>query len=287
MFRATRIEGRIMTTWRRVDVEWPERPYFNLAYEEALVQAVAKGQAPPTLRFWRNDKTIVLGRHQCADLEVNFEACERLGVKVVRRFSGGGAVYHDRGNLNYTLVMPQDRRAEFLERRNSFRIAAEAVVAGLKRLGLNARFVPLNDISVGDQKVSGLAGTLAREALLYHGCLLVSSDLATLGEVLNVAKEKLESKAVRSVRKRVSTLDEILDRPVDMDEVKNALAAGVEETLGVSMQTGGPEKWELEKARILWEAKYRTDAWSLGPCRRCPCRSQPDARFLKSIVSEG
>ena len=274
-----------MTTWRRVDVEWPERPHFNLAYEEALALAVAKGKVPPTLRFWRNDRTIVLGRHQCADLEVNFDACAERGVKVVRRFSGGGAVYHDQGNLNYTLVLPQSARSEFRDRHRSFALAADAVVAGLRRLGVDARFVPVNDISVGDRKISGLAGTLTREALLYHGCLLVSSDLAVLGEVLNVAREKLESRAVRSVRKRVTTLDELLGRPVAMDEVKDAIALGVRDTLGVPLEPGEPLEWELDKATILWKTKYTTDEWALGPCRRCPCRAEPDERFLGSIAS--
>ncbi|MBN2491563.1 MAG: lipoate--protein ligase family protein [Planctomycetes bacterium] len=274
-----------MTTWRRVDVEWPERPHFNLAYEEALALAVAKGQAPPTLRFWKNDRTIVLGRHQCAEIEVNFDACERRGVKVVRRFSGGGAVYHDQGNLNYTLVLARNTRSELVARHPGFALAGEAVVAGLRRLGVDAQFVPVNDISVGDRKISGLAGTLSREALLYHGCLLVSSDLAVLGEVLNVAPEKLESRAVRSVRKRVATLDELLGRAVGMDEVKDALTQGVSEVLGVEVEPGVALEWELEKARILWETRYTTDAWALGPCRRCPCRREPDPRFLKSIVS--
>ena len=274
-----------MTTWRRVDLEWPDRPYFNLAYEEALALAVAKEHVPPTLRFWRNDRTIVLGRHQCADLEVNFDACERLGVKVVRRFSGGGAVYHDQGNLNYTIVLPRGGQADFLERHRSFEIAAQAVVAGLRRLGVDARFVPVNDISVGDQKISGLAGTLTREALLYHGCLLVHSDLSVLAEVLNVAREKLESRAVRSVRKRVTTLNEVAGAPVDMEDVKDAIAAGVQEVFDVEVETGEAVPWELEKARILWETKYTTREWNLGPCRHCPCRSQPDERFLGSIVS--
>jgi lipoate-protein ligase A len=258
---------------------------MNLAFEEALAQSVAKERVPPTLRFWRNDATIVLGRHQCADLEVNFDACERRGVRVVRRFSGGGAVYHDQGNLNYTLVLPQAGKRDFLERHQSFEIAARAVVVGLGRMGVDARFVPVNDISVGEQKISGLAGTLTRDALLYHGCLLVSSDLAVLGEVLKPAKEKLESKAVRSVRKRVTTLEELAGGPVDLEAVKDAITEGVREVFSVDVAPGEPDDWEVEKARILLETKYVTDDWNLGPCRRCPCRAEPDPRFLQSIVS--
>lgn len=274
-----------MTTWRRLDSEWPARPYFNLAFEEALARSVARERAAPTLRFWRNDTTIVLGRHQCADLEVDFDACEELGVHVVRRFSGGGAVYHDQGNLNYTLVLPQAGKVNFLERKQSFEIAARAVVAGLQRLEVDARFVPVNDISVGERKISGLAGTLTRDALLYHGCLLVNSDLSVLGRVLKPAREKLESKAVRSVRKRVTTLAELAGGAVDMEAVKDAITEGVCEVFEVSVERGEADEWELEKARILLETKYTTDAWNLGPCRRCPCRAEPDRRFLETIVS--
>lgn len=275
-----------MTTWRRLDSEWPARPYFNLAFEEALARSVAKERAAPTLRFWRNDATVVLGRHQCADLEVDFDACERLGVRVVRRFSGGGAVYHDQGNLNYTLVLPQAGKVDFLERHQSFEVAASAVVAGLRGMGVEARFVPVNDISVGEQKISGLAGTLTRDALLYHGCLLVSSDLSVLGEVLKPAREKLESKAVRSVRKRVTTLEELAGAPVDLEEVKDAITAGVRDVFEADIERAEPDEWETEKARILFETKYTTEAWNLGPCRRCPCRIEPDRRFLDSIVSK-
>lgn len=274
-----------MNTWRRVDREWPGRPYLNLAYEEALAKAVAEGRAPPTLRFWRNHNTVVLGRHQCADLEVNYDACERLGVRVVRRFTGGGAVYHDQGNLNYTLVLPQSGKADFLERHKGFEVAATAVTTGLRRLGVDARFEPINDIHVGDQKISGLAGTLTREALLYHGCLLVSSDLSVLGQVLRVAKEKLESRAVRSVRKQVTTLVEVLGGEVDMEAVKDAITEGVRETFGVEVEAGEAVGWEVEQAETLVATRYTTEAWNLGPCLRCPCRKTPDERFLTRIVS--
>ena len=100
-----------------------------------------------------------------------------------------------------------------------------------------------------------------------------------------MAKEKLESKAVRSVRKRVATLDELLGRPVEMDVVKDALTEGVKTTFGIEVEIGEPTAWELEKARILWETKYTTEAWNLGPCRRCPCRTELDRRLLRSVVS--
>lgn len=270
-------------TWRRIDREWPEEPYRNLAFEEALVTSVADGTVPPTLRFWRNDRTIVLGRHQCADLEVNYDACDARGVRVVRRFSGGGAVYHDQGNLNYTIVIPREEGPEFLERTRSFAIAADAVVAGLRTLGIDARFQPINDISVGEQKISGLAGTLTKRALLYHGCLLVESDLRVLGDVLNVAKEKLESKAVRSVRKRVTTLRELLG-DVDMARVKDAIAAGVAATFGVDVVAGEPHPNELALGDDLLATKYATDRWRLGPCRRCSCRARPDDARLARVM---
>lgn len=272
--------------WRRVDAEWPDRPYHNLAYEESIGIAVADGAVRPTLRFWRNDRTIVVGRHQCTDLEVNYDACVAREVRVVRRFSGGGAVYHDRGNLNYTIVVPQSG-GDFRERHRGFEIAADAVTAGLRRLGVDARFQPINDISVGDQKISGLAGTLTRNALIYHGCLLVSSDLSILAEVLNVAKEKLESKAVRSVRKRVTTLEELAGEPVSMDAVKDAIAAGVAETFDVRIEPDEPTAVELEHTERLLREKYLTDDWQFGPCRKCPCRATPERELLSRVAAKG
>src|SRR2546428_13913585 len=92
-------------TWRLIDVEYPDDPFMNMSVEEAIPRAVGEGKAPSTVRFWHNSNTIVLGCFQSSNLEVNFDACKETGTEVVRRFTGGGAVYHDAGNLNYAISL--------------------------------------------------------------------------------------------------------------------------------------------------------------------------------------
>jgi len=269
-----------MGYWRLLEVEWPENPYYNLAVEEAVAEAVARGLAPPTLRFWRNDNAIVIGAFQCASLEVKLEECLRYGVRVVRRFTGGGAVYHDIGNLNYAISFRRPSPIPGDDVLEGYRRVAEAVIAGLERLGLKAEFAPVNDIQVGGRKISGMAGTLTRNLLFIHGCLLVGSNIEILSRVLNVPREKLEAKGAGTVRARVTTIREELGRWVSMEEVKTALLRGFEEVFEVEFSPGELTPWEKSRSEELYEGKYGRIDWNLGPCRGCPERDR-DAAILR------
>ena len=237
--------------WRVVDVEFDD-PYMNMAVEEAIPLAVSRGLAPSTLRFWRNDNTIVIGRFQCAALEVNFHACRELRVSVVRRFTGGGAVYHDSCGLR-------------------------------KAFGIDAKFVPINDLQIGGRKVSGMAGAIFKNALFLHGCILVNSDLAILGRVLNAPKEKLAEKKVTSAVKRVITVCEAVGRVVDVEEVKRAIRLGVEEVFGVELVDGELTAEERRLAEELYKGKYCSPEWSLGPCKFCSMKSR-DLKIFEELT---
>src|SRR2546426_5112755 len=216
-------------TWRLVDVEFRDDPFMNLAIEEAIPRTVGFGKVPNTVRFWHNSNTIVLGCFQSASLEVNFEACKELGTDVVRRFTGGGAVYHDSGNLNYAIsfaefhLLKPDHNLQSV-----FQRLSEGAVEGLRRLGLKAEFQPVNDIQVDGKKVSGAAGSIRWNSVFHHGCILVGSDLSILGKVLNVPRVKLEDKHVASVQKRVTTVRDELGRDITTKEVRDAIVGGIE-----------------------------------------------------------
>jgi len=198
-----------------LDVEYPDDPFMNLAVEETVARAVGEGHAPSTIRFWHNSNTIVLGCFQSAELEVNFEACKQTGTQVVRRFTGGGAVYHDAGNLNYALSLPRGHPLVPVDNlQEVFRRLSEGAVRGLQSLGVNAEFQPINDIQVRGKKVSGAAGSIRWGTIFHHGCILVASDLAILGKVLNVPKAKLADRHVPSVQKRVTTVRDELGKNV-------------------------------------------------------------------------
>jgi len=272
--------------WRLLEAEWPEDPYYNLAVEEAVARAVSEGVAPTTLRFWRNDNAIVIGAFQCVSLEIKLEECVKYGVKVVRRFTGGGAVYHDICNLNYAISFRRPSPIPGDDVLEGYRKVGEAVITGLEKLGVKAEFIPVNDIQVGGRKISGMAGTLTRNLLFIHGCLLVGSSIEILSKVLNVPREKLEAKGVGSVRARVTTLKNELNREITMDEVKAALLKGFEEIFGEEFMLGELTSWEKKMAEDLYRNKYLTVDWNLGPCRGCPDRDR-DALILRRVGLAG
>ncbi len=253
-------------TWRLIDLEYRDGPFMNLAVEEAIPRAVGEGKAPNTVRFWHNANTIVLGCFQSAELEVNFEACKETGTEVVRRFTGGGAVYHDSGNLNYAIslkrghsLVPDD------DLQLVFRKLSEGAVRGLRSLGVNADFQPINDIQIEGKKVSGAAGSVRWGSIFHHGCILVASDLSILGKVLKVPKAKLADKHVASVQKRVTTIRDELNRDVSTREVRDAIVGGIQECYGVKLKEGELSKEESAIAKELYETKYGRPEWNLEP----------------------
>jgi lipoate---protein ligase len=251
-------------TWRLVDLEYRDDPFRNMSVEEAIPRAVGEGTAPNTVRFWHNSNTIVLGCFQSADLEVNFEACKASGTEIVRRFTGGGAVYHDAGNLNYAISL---RKGHPLVPGNDLQLVfqklSEGTVAGLKNLGVNAEFQPINDIQVDGKKVSGAAGSIRWGTIFHHGCILVASDLAILGKVLNVPKVKLADRHVASVQKRVTTIRDELQKDITTRDVRDAIVRGVENVYNVRLVEGQLSKSEEAKVKELYDTKYSTSKWNL------------------------
>ncbi len=251
-------------TWRIVDVEYPDDPFMNMAVEEAIPRAVGESAAPSTIRFWHNSNTIVLGCFQSAQLEVNFDACKETGTEVVRRFTGGGAVYHDAGNLNYAISL---RKGHPLvpgsDLQEVFRRLSEGSVQGLRKLGVNAEFQPINDISVEGKKVSGAAGSVKWGTVFHHGCILVASDLSILSKVLNVPRAKLVNKHVASVQKRVTTIRDELHRNVGTREVRESIVQGIQASYNVHLEKGNLTGREMSLAKELYQSKYSRDDWNL------------------------
>jgi lipoate---protein ligase len=251
-------------TWRVVDVEYRDDPFMNMAVEEAIPRAVGEGEARDTVRFWRNANTIVLGCFQSAELEVNFDACKETGTDVVRRFTGGGAVYHDGGNLNYSISLRKGNPLlPSFDLQEIFRKLSEGSVQGLRSLGINAEFQPINDIAVDGRKVSGAAGSVRWGTVFHHGCILVASDLAILGKVLNVPKAKLADKHVASVQKRVTTISEELGRDVTTGDVRESIIRGIEASYNVHLEKGNLTPREMSLAKELYQTKYSRPEWNL------------------------
>lgn len=253
-----------METWRLVDVEYRDNPFMNMSVEEAIPRAVGEGRTPNTVRFWHNSNTIVLGCFQSAPLEVNFDACRETGTTVVRRFTGGGAVYHDAGNLNYAISLKKGHPlVPDTDLQLVFKKLSVGAVEGLRNLGLNAGFQPVNDIQVDGKKVSGAAGSIRWGTVFHHGCILVASDLAILGRVLNVPQVKLADRHVASVQKRVTTVRDELGKDVTTRDVRDGIVNGIESSYNVRLEEGPLTKSELSTAKELYDTKYSKSAWNL------------------------
>lgn len=174
-------------------------PWFNLALEEYLLDKIKMNQM--LLYLWRNDSTVVLGKNQNAWKECDWNLLEREGGKLSRRLSGGGAVYRDLGNLNFTFIM--DRKLYDLNAQS------KVILEALKALGIDGEYTGRNDLTVSGKKFSGNAFYFREHSAYHHGTLLVNTDFSRLIRYLKVSEDKIKSKGIDSVRSRVINLSDI------------------------------------------------------------------------------
>jgi len=241
--------------------ETPYDAYFNLALEEAIYYVAGKkGCREPILRIWRNANAAVIGYFQRAEEEVDLEYAQEIGAAIVRRFTGGGAVYHDLGNVNYAVIVSRRTPNPLTEIYGSL---LKGTLYALKKLGASPKIENVNDIIVNSRKVSGTAATFKNNILFLHGCLLVSSDLNILRSLLKTPKKKLENNKASSVKYRVTLLEDALGRRLDFSEIVDVLVRGYEELLQLKAYYDLPSKLELQVAKILYEGKYRRNEWNL------------------------
>ncbi len=230
-------------------------PYFNLALEEYVFERLPKDES--YFMLWQNSNTIVIGKYQNPLEEVNQQVVDERGIRVARRLSGGGAVYHDMGNLNFTFIT---------DRKNikgmDFRIFTEPVVETLKSLGVDAEFTGRNDILIGGRKISGNSQYVKRDRVMHHGCIMLDSDLEKVADALKVREAKFVSKNSKSIRSRVTTINENAPSRITMEEFKSALKAHIlgDETIRPYELTEDDLK-EIDRLR---REKYATWDWNYG-----------------------
>ena len=232
----------------------------NLAAEQVIFDTLPQGQS--CFLLWQNRSAVVIGRHQDALAEIDRAFVEANGIQLVRRISGGGAVYHDLGNLNYSVIA--DARGG---KAPDMAVFCEPVLRLLHRLGVPAELSGRNDMTVKGQKFSGSAQHLYRGRVLHHGTLLIDSDLSVVSRALQVDPEKLRSKGLSSVRSRVTNLRPFLPEEIDLPRFRELLLAEVlKEHPGEELVLS---EEQLEKIDRLSESRYRSWDWTVGSSPPC------------------
>ncbi len=228
---------------------------LNLAEEEYLLSA--SGIREPMLFFYINDPSVIIGRHQNTEDEIDPDFIREHGIRVVRRCSGGGAVYHDRGNLNYSLIRPGDTNAT-----SDFSVLLTPILRALRDLGIPAELSGRNDLTLNGAKFSGNAYYRNRFGSVIHGTLLFDSDLETLSAALRPHPEKIAAKGVRSVRSRVCCLKDVLPDIRNTEELREAILRRLSEYDPIPYAELTEE--QKKSAEELAERKYRNDIWTYG-----------------------
>ncbi|GAA0328949.1 lipoate--protein ligase [Oceanobacillus sp. FSL W7-1293] len=233
-------------------------PQINLAIEEYILENF--GEKDTYLLFYVNSPSIIIGRNQNTIEEINTDYVDEQGIKVVRRLSGGGAVYHDEQNLNFSFITKDDG--------NSFQNFAkftQPVVDALNNIGVPVELQGRNDLAVEGRKISGNAMFSTRGRMFSHGTLMLDSQLEELTKALKVKKIKIESKGIKSIRSRVANIAEYLDNPISMDEFKELILRyifDVEDVNDVPQYVLTDEDWA--KIHEISEKRYQQWEWNYG-----------------------
>ncbi|MDD2293903.1 MAG: lipoate--protein ligase [Bacteroidales bacterium] len=239
-------------------------PYWNLAAEEYLLTSFSQ----PVFRLWRNDKAVIVGKNQNTLAEINLDFIHSNHIPVVRRLSGGGAVFHDLGNINFTFI---DTKIEGEDTGNMFKRFTAPILAALNSIGVKAYLEGRNDLLIDSRKFSGNAICIHKNRILQHGTLLFSSSMNDLSGALLNRPEKFKGKAVKSNRSRVTNISEHLTKNMDIGE----FVLFLKEYIGSEMEQYRYSEQDISAINDLAQSRYRQDSWNFG--------SSPKYDFTKVV----
>jgi lipoate-protein ligase A len=259
-----------MIDWRIIGLETHDA-FLNMALDEACSEAILARESKPTIRFYRwQPSAVSIGYFQSLEDEVALDKCKEAGVDIVRRRTGGGAVFHDyEGEITYSVIAPEKMFPKGVT--ESYHEICGWILDSLKLLNVNAEFKPINDIvlsadavgpdgvAVGGKKISGNAQTRRGGILLQHGTILYTVDVRKMFSLLKVGQEKIADKMIAAVEERVTSIKKL--RPeTTMDEVYQALQKGF--TAGKKWEAGEWTMQEMGRAHQLAETRYGTKEWN-------------------------
>lgn len=231
-------------------------PQINLAIEEYALKNLDIDET--YLLFYINEPSIIIGKNQNTVEEINTDYVGQNGIKVVRRLSGGGAVYHDTGNLNFSFITKDDGDSF-----HNFQKFTEPVIQALKKLGVNAELSGRNDILAEGKKISGNAQFSTKGRMFSHGTLLFKSEMEHVVSALKVRKDKIESKGIKSIRSRVTNISEFLKEPLTIEQFRSLLLKNIfEDSEEIPEYVLTDKDWE--NIHQLSKERYQNWDWNYG-----------------------
>ena len=242
-------------------------PFYNIALEAYAFRELR--DEDELFILWINEPTIVIGKHQNAIEEINKAYTDEHGIHVVRRLSGGGAVYHDLNNLNYTIISNKTQEGAF-----DFKTFSQPVIETLADLGVTATFTGRNDLEIDGKKFCGNAQAYYKGRMMHHGCLLFDVDMTVLGNALQVSKDKIESKGVKSVRARVTNILDELPEKMTVEAFSEQLLNKIKEQYP-DMTEYVLSEADLENIQNLADNQFATWDWAYG--------KSPDYTIKRSV----
>lgn len=232
------------------------KPDYNIALEEYCFKKLLRHDK--VFILWINEPAIIVGKHQNTIEEINTEYVKANGIHVVRRISGGGAVYHDLNNLNYTIISNEDKGADF-----DFKTFSQPVIDTLADLGVKAEFTGRNDLVIDGKKICGNAQAYIKGRVMHHGCLLFNTDLSVLSKALEAPKDKIESKSTKSVRSVVDNILPNLPDKITVNEFSEKLLEHMKSEFPEMKEYKFSEE-ELAEIEQLRAIKFGTWDWNYG-----------------------
>ncbi len=232
------------------------KPDFNIALEEFCFKKLLKHDK--IFLLWINEPSIIVGKHQNVFEEINSNFVKEKGINVVRRISGGGAVYHDYNNLNYTIISNEEKGSDF-----DFKTFSQPVIDTLAELGVKANFTGRNDLQIDGKKICGNAQAYIKGRIMHHGCILFDSDLTILSKALEVSKATIKSNGTKSVRSEVRNIRPCLPEKIDVHQFADKILEHMKQKFPqmVEYKLNDKELAEIEQAQ---KERFGNWEWNYG-----------------------